>query len=70
MVWVYDQTQSLPVVILMNAGFTASALILEAPVAGESLLLTDVVTALIWWVAVAGILVADRLQPDRLPLSR
>jgi membrane protease YdiL (CAAX protease family) len=55
MVWVYDRTGSLLVVMLMHAALTATTIITDAPgMAGAGMLIYDVVSALAMW-AVVGI---------------
>lgn len=57
MVWVYDQTESLLVVILMHASLTASTLFILAPsVVGVPLLLYYLVLAILLWFIVALLL--------------
>jgi membrane protease YdiL (CAAX protease family) len=54
MVWVYDRTGSLLVVMLMHAGLTATTIIADAPgMAGAGIVLYDVVSALAMWAVVA-----------------
>jgi hypothetical protein len=60
MVWVYDRTESLLVVILMHASLTASTLFILAPsVDGVSLFFYYLVLSIILWFLVATILVRD-----------
>jgi membrane protease YdiL (CAAX protease family) len=55
MVWVYDRTGSLLVVMLMHAGLTATTIITDAPgMAGAGIVVYDIVSALAMW-AVVGI---------------
>jgi membrane protease YdiL (CAAX protease family) len=54
MVWVYDRTGSLLVVMLMHAGLTATTIVADAPgMAGAGIVLYDVVSALAMWAVVA-----------------
>jgi hypothetical protein len=57
MVWVFDRTDSLFVVILMHASLTASTLFVLAPaVVGASLLLYYLILAIVLWITAAAIL--------------
>ena len=49
MVWVYKNTESLLLIILMHTSLVASLLIFDPPVKGESLLIYILVRALILW---------------------
>ncbi len=61
MMWVYDRTKSLLVVILMHASLTASTLFVLAPsVEGAPLLLYYVVLAAVLWGVVAAVAVVNR----------
>ena len=71
MVWVYDHTESLPVVMLMHASLTASTLFILAPAArGIPLMIYYVVLTAVAWIAVAAVAVANRGQLTRPPLSK
>lgn len=60
MMWVYDRTGSLIVVMLMHASLTASTMIVEPPgISGMSLLIYDLISAAAMWVVVAMVLVAN-----------
>jgi membrane protease YdiL (CAAX protease family) len=59
MVWVYDRTESLLVVMLMHAGLVANNFIVP-PVTGTALLTYILVWAAVLWVIVAAV---RRLQP-------
>lgn len=60
MVWIYDQTESLLVVVLMHASLTASSLFILAPsVDGISLFFYYLVLSIILWLLVVTILVRD-----------
>lgn len=59
MVWVYDRTGSLFVAMVMHASLTAATLTLEPlAITGMGLLLSDLVSALVWWGIVAILAVA------------
>jgi membrane protease YdiL (CAAX protease family) len=69
MVWVYDRTESLPVVILMHASLTASTLFVLAPaVEGALLFLYYVVLAAALWSIVRAVALATGRQISRQPL--
>ena len=71
MVWVYDRTESLPVVILMHASLTASTLFVLAPaVEGARLFLYYVVLAAVLWGVVGAVALANRRRFLRQPLRR
>ena len=56
MVWVYDRTGSLLVAMLMHFSLTASAMVLEpAEIAGEALVVYDLVSAAMLWAVVAAV---------------
>ena len=60
MVWVYDRTESLLLLILMHASLIASTLIVAPPATGLALLTWILVWAVVLWVVVAVIVVANR----------
>jgi uncharacterized protein len=61
MVWIYDRTGSLLVVMLMHASLTASTMITDSPaLVGTSMLVYDAVSTVVMWVVVALVLVAIR----------
>ena len=63
MMWLYDQTGSLMVVMLMHASLTASTIIIGPPgIAGMSLIIYDLVSAVAMWAVVAMVLVANGWQ--------
>jgi membrane protease YdiL (CAAX protease family) len=69
MVWVYDRTGSLLVVILMHASLTGSARIIGAPgIAGVPLLTFDLTWFVAVWAAVGGLALATRGRLSRQPL--
>ncbi len=56
MVWVYDRTQSLLVLILMHIALTAANIIYEPEaIGGTSLFISDFVTAAMFWFIVAAV---------------
>jgi len=64
MVWVYDRTRSLLVVILMHASLTASTLFILAPsVEGAQLLFYYLVLAVLLWCLVAAVMFPDKANP-------
>ncbi len=71
MVWVYDRTGSLPVVMLMHASLSASMVILgPVAIAGVTFLTWCLVSSGAMWLVVAAFAVAKRRQPARPPLRR
>lgn len=66
MIWVYDRTKSLLVVMLMHASLTADQLILLPPaISGVSMLTFDLVFAAALWIIVIAIAVANGGQLSR-----
>ncbi len=60
MVWVYDHTESLLVAMIMHASLTVSTMILgPLAIAGGPLLIYGLVSALVWWVVVAAVIVVN-----------
>jgi len=60
MAWVYDRTQSLPVIMLMHASLTASTLFVLAPAAaGRQLILYYLLLAVVLWSAAAAVRVIE-----------
>jgi membrane protease YdiL (CAAX protease family) len=72
MVWVYEQTESLLVVILMHASLTASTLFVLAPaVEGAFLFLYYLVLAAVLWGIVRAVVMATGRQvPEQAPRRR
>lgn len=70
MVWVYDRTESLLVVVLMHASLVVSQLVLAEPLAlaGLPLLTSILALAAALWVVVAAVAVASHGQFSRPPL--
>jgi CAAX protease family protein len=69
MVWVYDRTGSLLVVMLMHASLTASTLFILSPAArGVSLMIYYVILTAVMWVVVAAVALANHGQLSRRPL--
>jgi len=61
LVWVYDRTESLPVVMLMHASLTANTnFILSPPVTGVPFMVYYLVLTAAMWVVVAVVAVAQR----------
>jgi len=70
MIWVYDRTTSLLVVMLMHASLAAGQLILIPPaVSGMPMLTFDLAFAAVLWVIVIAIAVANGGQLSRQSLS-
>jgi len=70
LVWVYDHTGSLPVVMLMHASLSASTLILQPLATGMISLIWNVVLAAVLWAVVAAVAVANGGKLSRQPLRR
>jgi membrane protease YdiL (CAAX protease family) len=71
MVWVYDHTQSLLVLILMHIGLTAANIIYEPEaIGGTSLFIYDCVGAATIWIVVAVVLVVNRGHLERCSVGR
>jgi membrane protease YdiL (CAAX protease family) len=70
MLWVYDRTQSLPVMMVMHAGLTAANIIFMAEAAtGTYAFIHDLVGASVQWIVVAVVLLANHEQLSRSPLK-
>lgn len=70
MVWVYDHTQSLLVLILMHIGLTAANIIYEPEaIGGTSNFIADFAGAAVWWVVVVAVVMANRVQFSRQPFA-
>jgi membrane protease YdiL (CAAX protease family) len=70
MVWVYDQTESLLVAMLMHASLSASTLILQPVATGMPFMTWNLVLAIALWLVVAAVAVANSWQLSRQPLRR
>jgi len=71
MVWVYDRTQSLLVLILMHIGLTAANIIYEPEaIGGTSNFIADFIGAAAMWIVVGVFFMANSVQFSRQPLSR
>lgn len=68
LVWVYDRTGSLPVVMLMHASLSACTYMIGAAVTGVAFLTTGFVFGAAWWVIVAVVAVVSGGQLTRQPL--
>ena len=65
-VWVYDRSGSLLVAMIMHFSLTASTMIFEPlAISGVSLLVSDLVSAVVWWSVVAAIVLTSRGQFSR-----
>lgn len=62
MVWVYERTQSTLVGIVMHAGLTASLMLLQPVVIGESLLVVGAVLDVVPWLIVGAVAMVARLR--------
>ncbi|MCE7980036.1 MAG: CPBP family intramembrane metalloprotease [Caldilinea sp. CFX5] len=73
MVWVYDRTQSLLLLILMHTSLTAANIIYEPEaLGGISNFICDFVTAAVFWLIVAVVFLVNRrqlLRPDQPPVN-
>ncbi len=69
MVWVYDRTQSLLLLILMHTGLTAANIIYEPEaLGGSSNFILDFVTAAVFWFIVALVIMVNRQRFAQPPL--
>lgn len=69
MVWVYEQTESVLLAILMHVSLTASARILGAPgIKGMPLVTFDIVWFAALWTVIAAITAANRRRLSRQPV--
>ena len=61
MVWVYDRTGSLLMMMLMHASLTASTMLTDSPaIVGMPMLVYDAVSTVVMWAVVALVIVAIR----------
>ena len=68
MVWVYDQTRSLLIMVLMHAPLSASQLLLIPPdLSGIQLVIYDIAFAVILWLIAAAVVIFSKRQ---LPAPR
>jgi membrane protease YdiL (CAAX protease family) len=65
MVWVYDRTESLLVVVLMHVSLVVSTLLFHPAIAGAQLLVFILVWAAAVWAVAAVVVVWDRSRPPR-----
>ncbi len=70
MVWVYDRTESLVVVMLMHLSLVAIQSILIPPLTGLSLLTYILTWAVVLWVVVAAIVIINRGKLSQQSLPR
>ena len=70
MVWVYDHTESLFVVILMHTSLVATLMIIDPVLSGESLVTFILVRAAALWVIAAMVTVARRQKFETVGNSR
>jgi uncharacterized protein len=70
MVWVYDRTASLLVVMLMHVSLVASNVILAPLATGVSQVTYNLVWAAVLWAVVAAVAVANRGHLTRQPPLR
>lgn len=68
MVWVYDQTESLLVTMLMHASLSASTLILQPQATGLPYLTWNLVLAVVLWGVVAVVAMVNRGHRSQPPL--
>ena len=70
MVWVYDRTESLLVVMLMHVSLVATLFITDPPLRGEELLTYVLARGAVLWVIVVAVTVANRGQFEKGEISR
>jgi membrane protease YdiL (CAAX protease family) len=69
LVWLYDRTGSLPVVMLAHAVYTSCSVILAPATTGMGVVVSDLMLGGALWLAVAAIAVANRGHITRRPLA-
>lgn len=69
MVWVYDRTESLLVVMLMHVSLVAAMVFFDPPLTGWGLLTYLLARAAVLWVVVAAVTVANRGQTEVAKVS-
>jgi uncharacterized protein len=62
MVWLYDRTESLLMVMIMHAGLSATSLILQPQTTGAEVVAYDLVFATALWLLVAVVAAANHGQ--------
>jgi len=70
MVWVYDRTESLLVVMSMHVSLVAAMIFFDPPLTGWGLLTYLLARAAVLWVIVATVTVANRGQTEMAKVSR
>jgi membrane protease YdiL (CAAX protease family) len=65
MVWVYDHTDSLPLVMLMHVSLVITSMIINPSQTGGTLLIFILVRAVVFWFIVNAVILADRRQFER-----
>jgi membrane protease YdiL (CAAX protease family) len=70
MVWVYDRTESLLVVMLMHAVLSATSMILQPQGTGVEVIIHDLLFAAVLWIFVGTVAAANGGQLSRHPLPR
>jgi len=70
LVWIYDRTESLLLVMLMHASFSASMLILQPPLAGALFLRWNLAIAAALCVVIVAIAAANGWRVFRRPLHK
>lgn len=68
LVWVYDRTNNLPVIILMHASLSASTLIFQPSATGAASLIWNLILSIILWIVVVVVIVSSRNQLSRKPI--
>ena len=68
LVWVYDRTGSLPVIMLMHAGLSASTLIFQPTATGMISFVWNLVLGILLWIVVGGVMMSSREQLFRQPI--
>lgn len=70
MVWVYDRTESLLVVMLMHVSLVAAMIFFDPPLTGWGLLTYLLARAAVLWAIVAAVTVASQGQTEMAKVSR
>ena len=70
LVFVYDRTESLPVVMLMHAFLSASTLVFQPSATGEIAFIWNLVLGIILWIIVATVIAINRRHSSQKPNIR
>ena len=65
MVWIYDCTESLIIVMLMHVSLVFTSTIINPSISGTALLIFILVRAIVLWIFVAVVITANRKQSEK-----